>query len=73
MTVFQMVVWIVAIACTARLVGIYLTRRERHVAVDDSPLAVEVDELRARIEVLEKIVTDSGYQLRRELADLEHH
>ena len=72
MDVFTMVVIIVAISCGAGAYNNYLKTRklEAKKAPSDDVLA-ELDELRERVQVLEKIVTDEKYQLHRELNDLE--
>ena len=72
MEVFSMVVMIVLISCGAGVMNNYLKNRrlESHVDMNDEALA-ELDALRARVEVLEEIVTDSKHQLARELDQLE--
>ena len=72
MDVFTMVVIIVAISCGAGAYNNYLKTRklEAKKAPSDDVLA-ELDEMRERVQVLEKIVTDEKYQLHRELNDLE--
>jgi tetrahydromethanopterin S-methyltransferase subunit B len=71
MDVFTMVVIIVAISCGAGMYSNYLKSR-KHVGNNNSDeLLVELDALRERIEVLEKIVTDQKYVLHKEISDLE--
>ena len=72
MDVCSMVVIIVVVSCVAGAYNNHLkTKRQTHKAdLSDDPLA-ELDELRARVEVLEKIVTDDRYHLSRELNELE--
>ena len=73
MSVFAMIVWIVAISVIAGVVHDYLkTRRieaKKHGTVSDD----EINALKERVSVLEKIVTDDRYDLRRELNQLERH
>jgi hypothetical protein len=71
-SVFTMVVLIVLIACGTSLGEKYLkTRRlEKETAVDDD-VYNELDHLRERVEVLEKIVTDKKYDLASEINQLE--
>ena len=72
MDVFSMVAIIVVVSCVAGAYNNHLkTKRQTHKAgLSDDSLA-ELDELRERVEVLEKIVTDDRYQLSRELNELE--
>ena len=72
MDVFTMVVIIVTVSCLAGVVNNYLKSRA-HSAEQEMPgeMAAELDELRERIEVLEKIVTDDKYHLHKELDKLE--
>ncbi|MDA1075354.1 MAG: hypothetical protein O3A63_11435 [Proteobacteria bacterium] len=73
MDVFTMVVIIVAIACTAGVIEKVLKHRRNE--LEQQPVNDEVyeelDRLRVRIEVLEKIVTDESYQLNSEISRLE--
>ncbi|MCZ6658900.1 MAG: hypothetical protein O7C67_16540 [Gammaproteobacteria bacterium] len=71
-SVFIMVVLIVLIACSTSLAEKYLkTRRlERETDLDDD-VYHELDNLRGRVEVLEKIVTDKKYELSDEINRLE--
>ena len=72
MDVFTMIVIIVAISCGAGAYNTYLkTRRLEAKSAPSEELTAELDALRQRVEVLEKIVTDEKYQLHRELNDLE--
>jgi hypothetical protein len=72
MDVFTMVVVIVAIACTAGIVEKYLKvrRSEASQGVNDE-VYDELERLRERVEVLEKIVTDERYDLAKEIGRLE--
>ena len=75
MTVFHMVVWIVAIVMIANV----LTARYKYrgsmggdgLDDDDRDRLSRLDELEERVQVLEKIVTDRNYDLKREIDDLD--
>lgn len=72
MDVFVFVIIVVFIGCASGVANNMLkNQRELREANGDEGVLAEVDELRARIEVLEKIVTDEKYQLARELNQLE--
>jgi len=72
MDVFTMVVVIVAVSCFAGVLTKYLESRKEEKSEEVSEgVLEEMDQLRQRIEVLEKIVTDESYQLNRDLNDLE--
>ena len=66
-----MVVLIVAIACAAGAADSYFkAQRQRNEVADRDAIEDELDELRERIEVLEKIVTDDRARLEREIEQL---
>ena len=70
--VFIMVVLIVLISCGAGVINNYLrTQRLAAKAAPGEDMLAELDRLRERVEVLEKIVTDEKYDLNRELNRLE--
>ncbi len=72
MDVYTMVALIVVVSCGAGVLNNYFKMKGSMSDEEDQAVAQgELDELRERIEVLEKIVTDDKYQLRNELADLE--
>ncbi len=72
MDVFTMVVIIVAISCGAGMYNNYLkTRKQEANNAPSEDVLAELDALRQRVEVLEKIVTDEKFQLHRELNSLE--
>ena len=72
MEVFTMVVLIVLISCGAGVLNNYLKNRRLALArLPDQDLAAELDRLRQRVAVLEKIVTEPGYHLNQELKQLE--
>ncbi|MEQ8691029.1 MAG: hypothetical protein RIC89_09385 [Pseudomonadales bacterium] len=74
MDVFTMVVVIVVVSVSAGVLNNYMKVKGRQDAAEqDSATLEELDELRQRVEVLEKIVTDKQYQLRSELAELERN
>ncbi len=71
-SVFTMVVLIVLIACGAGVVNNYLrTQRQVAKAAPGEDVLAELDQLRERVEVLEKIVTDDKYHLNQELDRLD--
>ncbi len=72
MEVFDMVVAVVAISCAAGVINNYLKnkRLERQVTPDPD-LATELEALKQRVAVLEEIVTDERYHLKKELDQLE--
>ena len=71
-SVFEMVVLIVLISCGAGVINNYLrTKRQAAKAAPTEDTLAELDQLRERIEVLEKIVTDEKYHLNQELNRLE--
>ena len=73
MEVFTMVVLIVLISCGAGVLNNYLkNRRLAAQAAPDEDQWAEFQQLRERVEVLEKIVTEDKYQLNKELNRLEN-
>ena len=73
MDVYVFVIVVVFIGCASGVVNNILRnqRQLREQAPDENPSA-ELSDLRARVEVLEKIVTDEKYNLTRELNALEN-
>jgi hypothetical protein len=72
MDVFTMIVIIVFIACTAGVVERLLKNRRAELeAQPTDDVYDELDALRQRVEVLEKIVTDEKYNLTREINRLD--
>ena len=72
MDVFTMVVVIVVVSCGAGVLTKYFESRKNDNSAEASDdMLDEMNQLRQRIEVLEKIVTDESYQLNRELNNLE--
>ena len=70
--VFVMVAVIVIVTTIGGAYNNYLKTQRKNAEVGDREgLEAELDELRERIEVLEKIVTDQKYQLSREIDGLE--
>lgn len=67
MNPFEMVVIIVFIALGAKVISEYLQHRKQAPQPDDDRIV----RLEERVRVLEQIVTDSGYELRRQFRDLE--
>ncbi len=75
MHVFEMVVWIVAISCIAGIVNTYMKQKSGGRQTRDLEARLEqrlarIETLEKRVQVLEKIVTDSNYDLKRELNQL---
>ena len=72
MEVFTFIVIVVLIGCGSGVISTYLKTRsdQAHVKVDDS-VYEEMENLRERVEVLERILTDEKYNLKRELDHLE--
>lgn len=72
MDVFTMVVLIVLIACVTGVAKVHFENRKREQATQvDDDLRGELDGIKERVEVLEKIVTDGKYRLADEIAGLE--
>lgn len=76
MSMFTMIVWIVTIACvTSLLAKRYEYKRsagEREALEGELEERLErLEALEERVRVLEAIVTDSKYELRRKLEELE--
>ena len=72
MDVFTFVIIIVIIGCgTGVLTEYFKTKRESEEFAGDEELFNELESLRARVEVLEAIVTDEKYHLKKELDQLE--
>ncbi|MEM9623444.1 MAG: hypothetical protein AAF993_17485 [Pseudomonadota bacterium] len=71
MDVFTMVAIIVVVSVGAGVVNNYLkTQRGKHNLQHQQDINQELEVLRKRVEVLEKIVTDDKYQLNKELDKL---
>ena len=66
---------IVVVACAAGIINHWIsTKAKRDEIANDVPAAVhqaELDRLEKRIRVLERIVTDRHYDLKKELHELE--
>ena len=73
MEVFTMVVLIVLIACGTGVINEHFKTRRKELEQSSAGGEVldELDLLRERVEVLEKIVTDKSYQLERDINHLE--
>lgn len=73
MDFWTFVLLVTFVGCSIPLSKLWLDHRERTLSAGDPDEAlVEVlDGLKARVAVLEEIVTDSGYQLKRELDSLD--
>jgi hypothetical protein len=72
MDVYTMVVVIVVVSCGAGAFNNYIKAQKKRTDVQDSDeVYAELETLRGRVEVLEKIVTEDKYQLNKELDELE--
>ena len=72
MNVFHMVIWIVAIVAIASVLEKYLKVRAKEKSnneVSDDTLR-KMEALEERIQVLERIVTENKFDLRKEINDL---
>lgn len=70
--VFMMVVLIVLISCSAGVATRYIRFRQRQLSAQDGDdVREELDEVKQRVEVLEKIVTDRKFRLSDEIDNLE--
>ncbi|MDJ0916373.1 MAG: hypothetical protein QNJ05_01335 [Woeseiaceae bacterium] len=72
MNVFHMVIWIVAIVAIASVLEKYLKVRAKEKSnneVSDDTLQ-KMEALEERIQVLERIVTENKFDLRKEINDL---
>lgn len=70
--VFIMVVLIVLISCSAGVATRYIRFRQRQLSAQDGDdVREELEEVKQRIEVLEKIVTDRKFRLSDEIDNLE--
>ncbi len=70
--VFVFVIIIVLIGCGSGVLNNYFKHQQKLREMNDDPeLRSELDALRDRIEVLEKIVTDESHSLSREISQLE--
>lgn len=71
MNPFEMVVIIVFLCVIASMYKSRLNNRRNQAAPADEERFVRLEQLEERVRVLERIVTDSGYDLRRQFRDLE--
>lgn len=72
MDVFTFVIIIVIIGCgTGVLTEYFKHKRQAGTSEVDDEVYDELDRLRERVEVLERIVTDEKYHLKKELDQLE--
>lgn len=73
MTVFTMVTWIVVVGCLTGVISDYLKTRRLEARQNTAGGSEELEALKERVRVLERIVTDERYDLRREIKELERH
>jgi hypothetical protein len=66
-----MVVIIVFLSVIASMYKSWLNNKRRQTPPADEERVARLDQLEERVRVLERIVTDSGYDLRRQFRDLE--
>lgn len=72
MNPFEMVVLIVALVMVGKFLQTLVEKRHQRPADPGGPARDErLERLEERVRVLEQIVTDSGYDLRRQFRDLE--
>lgn len=75
MNVYEFVLLIVLIVTIGRLIERRVGRRHRREAGDEEGSGPEnpgkLEDLEHRVQVLERIVTDQGYELRQKFRDLE--
>ncbi len=76
MNVFELVFAIVVVVTIGKILEGRFGNRNRHrretePVVPDQERAKRVDDLEQRVQVLERIVTDQGYELRQKFRDLE--
>lgn len=71
MTVFTMVAIVVVAGCVTGMVGDYLKTRRLEAKVAGAEQSPTIAALEERVRVLEKIVTDDRYEMRREINQLD--
>ena len=72
MNVFEMVVIIIALVTIGKFLQVAVEKRHQRPGHDEDPSRDDrLASLEERVRVLESIVTDSGYDLRRQFRDLE--
>ena len=67
MNVFEMVIVIVFLVILSEMFAKWLKHKKKDAPAEDGRIA----RLEERVRVLERIVTDSGYEVRRQFRDLE--
>lgn len=71
MNVFEMVLGIVFFVCVAKVIASFVGRKPARDNPELEARLRRVESLEERVRVLEQIVTDRRYDLRREFEDLE--
>lgn len=72
MDVFTFIFLVVLVGCSIPLLKTWMEGRQHRIGdADAESLRKEMGVLRERVQVLEKIVTDKSYDVRREFAELE--
>lgn len=72
MNVFTFVFLVVTVVLCARLIQVYLENRHRKTESDDDieRTLAKIDSLEERIQVLERIITESRFDLKRQIDGL---
>ena len=71
MSVFTMVTCIVVVGCLTGVISDYLKTRRLEARQSNAGNSEELEALKERVRVLERIVTDERFDLRREIKELE--
>jgi cell division protein FtsB len=73
MDIFTFIFLVVLVGCSIPLLKLWLEGRRAGAtdSAESAELRAQIDKLQARVAVLEKIVTDDKYELKRELASLD--
>jgi hypothetical protein len=73
MDIFTFIFLVVLVGCSIPLLKLWLEGRRVDAAgsAETAELRAQIDKLQERVAVLEKIVTDDKYDLKRELASLD--
>jgi TolA-binding protein len=73
MDIFTFIFLVVLVGCSIPLLKLWLEGRRVDAtdSAETAELRAQIDKLQERVAVLEKIVTDDKYELKRELASLD--
>lgn len=73
MDIFTFIFLVVVVSCSIPLLKVWMEGRNKQMGnVASDSVRKELAALRERVEVLEKIVTDKSYEVRREIDALEN-